>query len=137
SEVVSGLVAFLEMLAEASYQEPSQAVDEWMAGDPLARRSLMEHYVEHSLIPGPDDRLVWRFDAAGLVQFSNEGVSVAELWGAVDRIESPTLLIRGEHSDMLTGASAAEMMSRFSDGRFVEIPGASHDLGVQKPEAVT
>jgi len=135
-DTVAWLTAFLEGLGVASYAHPQEAVDEWLANDPLAREELMRHYVEHSLVPGADGRLVWRFDARRLSQFLTEGTSEAELWRAVDRVEAPTLLVRGAHSEVLSPRTAAEMVRRLHDARFVEIPGGAHDLGVEQPEAV-
>lgn len=135
-ETVAWLTTFLEGLGVASYAHPREAVDEWLAGNPLAREELMRHYVEHSLVPRADGRLTWRFDARRLAQFLTEGTTEAELWQAIDRVTAPTLLIRGEQSEVLSPRTAAEMMRRLRDARFVEIPGGGHDLGVEQPEAV-
>jgi pimeloyl-ACP methyl ester carboxylesterase len=58
------------------------------------------------------------------------------LWHAVDRIRVPTLLVRGEHSPLLSRDAAARVVRRLARGRGVEIPGGAHDLGVQQPAAV-
>jgi pimeloyl-ACP methyl ester carboxylesterase len=48
------------------------------------------------------------------------------LWEAWDAIRCPTLLVRGEHSDLLSRETAAEMASRGPKPRLVEIPGVGH-----------
>jgi pimeloyl-ACP methyl ester carboxylesterase len=130
------LPPLLAAFAIASYQDESEAVAEWLAGDPLAREPLLRNYVQHALVPRPDGRLAWRFDAAKLVGLVTGGIDRQRQWQAIDRISCPTLLIRGEHSDLLSPAGAAEVVRRLGAGTLVEIPGGGHDLGVQQPEAV-
>lgn len=50
----------------------------------------------------------------------------AALWAAWDAIACPTLLVRGEHSDLLSRATAQEMTTRGPHPRLVEIPGVGH-----------
>ena len=125
---------FVHTLGTSTYGSIDEAVAQW-SGDPMARPHLVRHYVEHGLTSCDDQRLKWRFDGAGLAQFFDE-VSEAELWGAVDRITCPVLLVRGEHSPVLSADTAAEMVRRFADGQLVVIGDGAHDLGVQQPEAV-
>lgn len=130
------LPVMLRALREASYTDADEAVQEWLAGDPLAREALVRHYVQHNLVPRADGRLSWRFDAAGLTRFGTEGVTEAELWDAIDHVTASTLLVRGEHSELLPRATADHMLDRLADGTFAEIPDGAHDLAVQQPEAV-
>lgn len=50
----------------------------------------------------------------------------ARLWAAYDAIRCPTLLVRGEHSDLLSRDTAALMSTRGPKPRLVEIPGVGH-----------
>ena len=50
----------------------------------------------------------------------------ASLWAAWDAIRCPTLLVRGELSDLLSRATAEEMCRRGPKPRLVEIPGVGH-----------
>jgi pimeloyl-ACP methyl ester carboxylesterase len=50
----------------------------------------------------------------------------AALWGAFDAIRCPTLLIRGELSDLLSRATAEEMTRRGPKPQLAEIPGVGH-----------
>jgi len=132
------LPGMLSGLAETSYADPRDAVDEWLEGDPLAREPLVRHYVTHCLVRGADGRWHWRFDGHGLARQAVTGfVTEARLWDAVDRVRVPTLLVRGEHSTLLTRDAADRTVRRLADGRLVEITGGGHDLGVERPEAVT
>jgi pimeloyl-ACP methyl ester carboxylesterase len=50
----------------------------------------------------------------------------AALWAAYDAIKCPTLLVRGEHSDLLTPEVAEAMTKRGPKARLVELPGVGH-----------
>jgi pimeloyl-ACP methyl ester carboxylesterase len=50
----------------------------------------------------------------------------AALWGLYDAIRSPTLLLRGADSDLLTRETAAQMTARGPQARCVEFAGVGH-----------
>jgi len=50
----------------------------------------------------------------------------AMLWAAYDAIRCPTLLVRGEHSDLLSRETAQAMTQRGPKARLVEIPNVGH-----------
>jgi pimeloyl-ACP methyl ester carboxylesterase len=56
------------------------------------------------------------------------------LWEDVRRIQSPTLLLRGEHSEALPAERAARMVDEMADIRLVEMPNTIHSLQVEDPE---
>ncbi len=130
------LPVMLAGMAGATYPDVQTAVEESLAADPLSREPLQRNYVQHNLVPGADGLLTWRFDAAGLIKFATRGIREDQLWNAVDDIVAPTLVVRGEQSPLLSRSTAQEMIRRLRDGRLIEIPEGSHDLGVQQPEAV-
>ncbi|MFP5393073.1 MAG: alpha/beta fold hydrolase, partial [Gammaproteobacteria bacterium] len=48
------------------------------------------------------------------------------LWAAYDAITCPTLLVRGDHSDLLSRETAAAMARRGPKAKVVEIAGVGH-----------
>jgi pimeloyl-ACP methyl ester carboxylesterase len=50
----------------------------------------------------------------------------AMLWAAYDAIRCPTLLVRGEHSDLLSRQTAQQMRTRGPKPQLVEIPDTGH-----------
>ena len=50
----------------------------------------------------------------------------AALWAAYDAIACPTLLVRGEHSDLLSRQTAEQMRARGPRPEFAEIAGTGH-----------
>jgi pimeloyl-ACP methyl ester carboxylesterase len=93
--------------------------DEW---DKLARDVLRE---------GPDGQWVRHYDL-GLAQSFRASTSEraeqeqAALWAAYDAIRCPTLLVRGELSDLLTRETAQMMTRRGPRPQLVEIPNVGH-----------
>jgi esterase len=129
------LPAMLTEFAGAAYADMERAVSAWMAGNPLAQETYMRHYVRHALREGPAGKWVWRFDAAGLTEFS-PNTRAEDLWMAPDEVRNPALVIRGRESSLLSPETAAAMTRRLRRGSLVEIAGGGHDLGVEQPEAV-
>lgn len=93
--------------------------EEWtkLARDVLYQRedgSWTRHY---------DPQLAIPFKAA-----TPESMQQAELalWAGYDAIRCPTLLVRGEHSDLLTHETAVAMTERGPRARLVEIAGVGH-----------
>ena len=54
----------------------------------------------------------------------SSGISMPPMF--YDAIRCPTLLTRGEHSDLLSRATAEEMTRRGPHARLVEFPGIGH-----------
>ena len=52
--------------------------------------------------------------------------AVTDLWHLWDAVACPTLVLRGQHSDLLGAATAAAMATRGPRARVVEIPGVGH-----------
>jgi pimeloyl-ACP methyl ester carboxylesterase len=50
----------------------------------------------------------------------------AALWAAYDAIACPTLLVRGEHSDLLARETAQQMLGRGPRPQLVEIAATGH-----------
>lgn len=93
--------------------------EEWkkLAGDVL-RQDTDGKWIRHY-----DLGLAVPFKAA-----TPESTKQAEalLWYAYDAITCPTLLVRGEHSDLLTRAVAQQMTQRGPRATLAEIPGVGH-----------
>jgi pimeloyl-ACP methyl ester carboxylesterase len=85
------------------------------------------HLTESSLRPVADGRLEMRYDP-GIAE-SLRSVTPAEeveLWAIYDRIRCPTLVLRGEKSDLLTLETVQAMAGRGPRPAVVEVPGVGH-----------
>ncbi len=83
------------------------------------------HLVETSLRRLPDGRLTTHYDPAIVRQMFAHPRDY-EQWEHYDRIASPTLVLRGEASDLLLPDIAREMAQRGPKPRIVEISGCGH-----------
>jgi len=71
----------------------------------------------------------WRlhYDPALAVAFSTSFPEKdTELWSVYDKIRCPTLVLRGEHSDLLTRQTAEEMATRGPRAKVVELADVGH-----------
>lgn len=59
------------------------------------------------------------------------------LWQDVEAIHTPTLLMRGEKSKILSEQAAQQMVERMPDCKLVVIPGAGHSVQGDNPPAFT
>jgi len=93
------------------------------------------------LVQLPDGRWTRHYDlglAAPFKALTPERVAQdeAQLWAAYDAIRCPTLLVRGELSDLLSHATAQEMTRRGPKPRLVEIAGVGHAPTFLQPEQI-
>jgi pimeloyl-ACP methyl ester carboxylesterase len=86
-------------------------------------RLLTEHVVRQN----PDGSIRMHYDPSLALAFTAQPITKdLESWDVYDRIRCPTFVIRGEHSDLLTRATAAEMAVRGPKARVIEIAGVGH-----------
>ncbi|MGD8417562.1 MAG: alpha/beta hydrolase [Pseudomonadales bacterium] len=91
--------------------------------------------VRDSLMRTADGRWTYRFDRA----LRDPSVVRArptseENWAAVARIRVPTLLLRGELSDILARDVAVRMAETIRDCRLIEIEESGHPIPLDRPE---
>jgi pimeloyl-ACP methyl ester carboxylesterase len=93
---------------------------------------VMNHYDE------TPDGLVIRYDPRLRDAVFGGGVQPSpDLWPLFDKLEGlPLALIRGETSDLLSRATAAEMVRRRPDMLFAEVPGRGHVPFLDEPVAL-
>ncbi len=105
-----------------------------------------ELYVRFTSAPfGPHSDAEWRFLTRNVVRRQPDGswrmhydpaIAVPftaglngqdlDLWSMYDAVRCPTLVLRGQESDLLTPATAAAMAQRGPRARCVEFPGVGH-----------
>ena len=86
-------------------------------------RFLTEHVVRQN----PDGTLRMHYDPAIAVPFNAElPHKDVGLWNSYDAIRCPTLVLRGEQSDLLTRDTARQMALRGPRAKVLEIPGVGH-----------
>jgi pimeloyl-ACP methyl ester carboxylesterase len=131
------------VLAAAALDRIGSYVGKWPA---LPDIEAAEQYVRSTSAPfGPHTDAEWRFLTEHVVRKNADGslrmhydpaIAVAsnvelphkdvELWSFYHAIRCPTLVLRGEHSDLLARDTAAKMAARGPRAKVVEIPGVGH-----------
>lgn len=115
-----------------------------------------EQYVRAVSAPfGPHSEAQWRFLAETWLRKNDDGTwrahydpRIAEpfrsalpekdldLWAVYDAVRCPTLVVRGEHSDVLRRDTAQQMTLRGPKARLVEIPGVGHAPTLMHPDQI-
>jgi len=88
------------------------------------------HLTVHAIREAADGKIEFRYDP-GIAQVYKQGQQLSggkdvELWPLFDAITCPTLLLRGEQSDLLTAQTAQAMTERGPRAQLVDIPGVGH-----------
>ena len=86
------------------------------------------HLTEHVVRRAADGKFEFIYDPgiAQAMQPSLDDGKDVELWPVYDAVRCPTLVMRGEHSDLLTRDTALSMASRGPRASIVEIEGVGH-----------
>jgi pimeloyl-ACP methyl ester carboxylesterase len=105
------------------------------AENPIPPADHQRYRVEYSLMRREDGKYTYRYDRA-LRDPNNprQGIPAEQGWKLVGNINVPTLLVRGEISDILSRATAEKMSTTIPDCRLVEIAGSSHPVPLDKPD---
>ncbi len=100
------------------------------------RRSIenIRSRLRYNLKQLPDGQWTWKYDPAlRLADRGFQGSATTNLWDEVRAIRCPTLLIKGEESDILSADSAEKMQRAIPGSRLAIIPGAGHSVMGDNP----
>ncbi|MBV8032573.1 MAG: alpha/beta hydrolase [Betaproteobacteria bacterium] len=84
----------------------------------------------------PDGGITTHYDPNMVLQFVHHPRDYDQ-WEAYDRIEAPTLCLRGEHSDLLLAETAEEMKRRGPRAEVVTIAGCGHAPALNVPDQLS
>jgi pimeloyl-ACP methyl ester carboxylesterase len=84
-----------------------------------------EHVTRTNVRQRPDGRWGLAYDPGIAVPFRSSATP-PDLWGVWDAIRMSTLVLRGANSDLLSAATAAEMVRRGPKPTLIEFPGVGH-----------
>jgi pimeloyl-ACP methyl ester carboxylesterase len=98
------------------------------------------HLGEHSGRTRSDGRLGLAYDPKIGEAFRPEGgppLQDIDFWPFYDRVRCPTLVIRGDQSDVLRASDAAAMTERGPRARLIEFPGIGHAPALMADDQIT
>ena len=95
----------------------------------------IERTAEHALRPNWAGKLVWKHDPELFwITTSGGKMEVPFLWEQWQKITCPTLIVRGENSDILDTETMRKMLALTPLAREAEIKDSGHQVPVDQPE---
>jgi esterase len=113
-------------------------VERAVAFNPLRNRSVLRRSLLNNLRQLPSGKWTWKYDP-NRFQRSPNGTplpTVEDRWRDVQRVECPTLVVRGGTSDMFLDEDAAKLATALHNGRWLTIENASHTVQGDQPLAL-
>jgi pimeloyl-ACP methyl ester carboxylesterase len=120
--------------ATDTFDTPEDAIAAGRRANARADEHELRHRVRNNLLLTADGKWTYRYDRR--LRDSSQSrprPSTDENWAAWQRIDVPTLLIRGSESDILASEIAAKMVETNPNCRFVEVAGSGHSIPLEAP----
>jgi pimeloyl-ACP methyl ester carboxylesterase len=123
--------ARLALAARRSYRTREEAIARYrfLPAADLADEALRVYIAERSIRREPDGRYGFKFDPRWF------HLPPATPQPRSD-ITCPVLIVRGAESGLLTAEGARELVDELPDARLLDVPGAGHNVHLERPEAV-
>lgn len=104
-------------------------------GSPIVAEHRLEHRTRHALMRTADGRWTWRYDRTLRdPKIPRKRLSPEDGWRFVAGIQVPTLIVRGERTDVFPIECAERMARDIADAKLVEVRGAGHSVALDQPE---
>jgi len=130
------------LITGESFSSMDEAMDAFRAQQPYAVTEQLERRVLSILRADESGRLIWDFDEA----FRDPQIRppepdpgqrrLSDLWDSADRIQCPTMIIRGQDTDMLTPEAIQRLHRRIPGSRVSLIEDAGHQVPTDQPSAL-
>ena len=92
---------------------------------------MIEESVRHGMRQTDGNRYTWKYDPA----FRRRGAGPIDLWSAMQTVPTPTLLLYGSHSNVVTPELAQRLGRTMPNCAVERIENAGHALFTDQPEA--
>jgi len=123
--------------APDEFDSPEQAFQMLRAANPCPSEEMLWLRVGNNLKRLADGRWTWKYDKA--LRDPDRAVSAAlpreEMWHLLSRVACPTLIVRGEESDILAADVAQRMAQVMPQATLVTIAEAGHAVPADNPQA--
>lgn len=104
------------------------------AGNSTPPEAHHRYRVDHGLMRTEDGRWTYRYDRALRSPTTVRARDPEAGWRAVEAISVPTLLIRGERSDVLSPELAERMLKANANISMTTVAGSGHSVPLDKPD---
>ncbi len=140
----SGIEAIRRLLATgASFDSLEDAVEAFREFFPYATTEQIERRVRASLTVNDDGAHTWNFDPILRDPTSRPPDPdpgqrrLSDLWDSADRVQCPTMIVRGAETNMLTPEAIQRLHRRVSGSRVSLIEDAGHSVPTDQPAALS
>jgi pimeloyl-ACP methyl ester carboxylesterase len=104
------------------------------AANPIPPEAHHRHRVDNNLMRLEDGRWTFRYDRAFRTGQALRPRDPATAWRSCAQIAVPTLVMRGELSDIFSPEIGQRMIETIPDARYVEVAGSGHPIPLDKPD---
>jgi len=123
--------------APDGFDNPDEAFQAARRANPRPPDDALRARIQHGLMQRPDGKWTFRYDVA-LRNGSGARViatpaEIAADWASLTNITSPTLLVRGAHSDILSPEHAQRMVATIPNCRLVTVADSGHSVPLDNP----
>ncbi|MBM3138989.1 MAG: alpha/beta hydrolase [Chloroflexi bacterium] len=144
-EVLRSGIEALRRLISAGDEFPTleDAIQAFRPHFPYATTEQLERRVRASLRPTDGGGYTWDFDpifrdpAARPPEPDPGQRRLSDLWDCVDRVQCPTMIVRGAETDMLTPEAIQRLHRRIPGSRVSLIEDAGHAVPTDQPGALS
>ena len=116
------------------FDSPEDAITLARSQNPRANPEMLAHRTVHAIKPLAGGKWTWKYDKKLRQPGALASVGASDLWDVLPRITCPTLIVRGELSDILSRETAEKMQRVVPNARLVEVAGAGHTVPLDNPE---
>jgi pimeloyl-ACP methyl ester carboxylesterase len=133
--ITAGADRIRDRQQESGVFESREAAYEYMrAVSPIPPADHLRQRVYNNLMLTQDGAFTWRYDRALRSVRELKPRSAEEGWASCAAIAVPTLVMRGEVSDILAPEVARRMIETIADARLVTVEGSGHAIPLDKPD---
>jgi esterase len=124
--------------APAELDSVDAFVERALEFNPSRDRRLLRRSILHNLRELPDGKWTWKYDRRAMTRdrFDKIRGEVSAVRDRLDAVTCPTLVVRGELSDVVSDASAAALAEALPRGEWTTVPDAGHTVQGDNPRGL-
>jgi pimeloyl-ACP methyl ester carboxylesterase len=119
------------------FDTPEAAVAASRQANPRPPDAELRHRVINNLMQRPDGKWTFKYDIAlrngSGARVTPSADDIARAWDSLKNITSPTLIVRGEASDILSPENAKRMERTIPNCRVIEVRESGHSVPLDNP----
>jgi pimeloyl-ACP methyl ester carboxylesterase len=123
--------------AKTRFTSVDEVIDQALAFNPRRRRDLLDTSIRYNLRVNPDGTYSWRYDSRDIDgRLSRLRTVLTSMGERLHRVTCPTLVVRGEQSDVFSPADSEYMRRTLPQAQAITIPNAAHTVQGDNPLAL-